>query len=339
MERKKIINIEFMRVVAILSVILIHMSMNNFYDAGLIQSNIIAWVFNNIYYTLTRFCVPAFFIISAYISFNGKSNSGWVDRVTRLGIPYIFWSAVYYYYQGGDDLFELFKKLTTSVTSFHLWFIPPFLGFTLFLPAIKKVFSGDDGGSYLYISILVVFFAIVLPSVVAFMNYFYGGYDFLYGMNGYGLSLPALLAYGFAFPFLYKKCNVIIWSIIYLVIVSITLLINVFATLKLGKPDEFFYGYTTPLVFISSFILFNIIMSVDFSKMPKAIELVICKIAECSFGVYLVHWLVFMVLDKYGLIIHGRAIAGPIINVMIVFFISFSIIYTIRLVKPLRKIV
>ena len=57
----RIINIEILRALAIVSVILIHMSMGHFYDLNLMSNDFFAWVTNNIYYTLTRFCVPVFF--------------------------------------------------------------------------------------------------------------------------------------------------------------------------------------------------------------------------------------------------------------------------------------
>lgn len=58
----RIINIEILRALAIVSVILIHMSMGHFYDLNLMSNDFFAWVTNNIYYTLTRFCVPVFLL-------------------------------------------------------------------------------------------------------------------------------------------------------------------------------------------------------------------------------------------------------------------------------------
>lgn len=145
----KIINIEILRVLAIVSVILIHMSMGHFHDLNLMSQNFSAWVVNNIYHALSRFCVPVFFIIAAYISYNNKSSSSWKDKLIRIGLPYVIWSVVYYYYQGGSSIIELINKIFTSNPSFHLWFLPPFLGFVILLPAIKKYSTRMMTGSSL----------------------------------------------------------------------------------------------------------------------------------------------------------------------------------------------
>jgi len=73
--------------------------------------------------------------------------------------------------------------------------------------------------------VLLFIFSILTPSAIVLLNYFYGGYDFLYGLGNFGFTLPGLLIFAF----------------------------------------EYFYSYATPLVFISSFVLFNSIMSIDFS--------------------------------------------------------------------------
>jgi hypothetical protein len=76
----------------------------HFYDALLMHENKLSWIVSNLYYSLTRFCVPIFFIISAYLVFNNKSNKKWHERLVRLGLPFVAWSAIYYVYGGGRCL-------------------------------------------------------------------------------------------------------------------------------------------------------------------------------------------------------------------------------------------
>lgn len=333
----KIINIEILRFLAIVSVILIHMSMGHFYDLNLMNQNFPAWVVNNIYYTLSRFCVPAFFIIAAYISYNNKSSSSWSDKIIRIGLPYVVWSAIYYYYQGGTSIVELINKIFTSNPSFHLWFLPPFLGFVILLPAIKKIFNTEnDSKQFKHVFVLLFIFSILTPSVIVLLNYFYGGYDFLYGLGNFGFTLPGLLIFAFAFPFMHKKIKPAIGLFTYALLIIANLLLSISVSEKLATPNEYFYSYATPLVFISSFVLFNSIMSIDFSFVLGWVAGLIYKIGSCSFGIYLVHWLVYGLLDRYGFAFHGRAIVDPIINTCIVFIISFLVISFARYIKPLR---
>ncbi len=335
----KIINIEILRVLAIVSVILIHMSMGHFYDLNLMNQNFPAWVVNNIYYALSRFCVPVFFIIAAFISYNNKSISTWKDKIIRIGLPYVVWSGVYYYYQGGSSIIELINKIFTSNPSFHLWFLPPFLGFVILLPAIKKIFNTyDDRKQFKHVFVLLIIFSILTPAVIVLLNYFYGGYDFLYGLGNFGFTLPGLLIFAFAFPFMHKKINPAIGLCAYILLVTANLLLNISVSEKLTTPNEYFYSYATPLVFISSFVLFNSIMSINFAFLPGWAAGLIYKLGNCSFGVYLVHWLVYGLLDRYGFAFHGSAIFDPIINTCIVFIISFLLINLARYIKPLRYV-
>lgn len=336
MENKKILNIEILRVMAIIAVVLIHMTIPYFYDINLMNGNYTAWAFNNLYNAISRFCVPVFFIISAYLSFNGKSSKGVASRIKRLAIPYISWSAIYFLYNGGSDIIEFIKKITTSNTSFHLWFLPPFIGYTLLLPAIKKMVSLDDGESQKYIIIIITIASILPQAVIYAMNTFYGDYSFLSGVNNFGLSFPSLLTYAIAFPLLYRKVSITKCVFLYSAMVALNLLVSLLVSEKTGKTDTFFYGYTTPFVFISSFILFNIIMSADLSFISGFAKKTIISIGDCSFGVYLSHWIVYLILGRYGMVFTGRAIIDPLLNTVIVFLISFYLIYALKKIKYLR---
>lgn len=335
----KIINIEVLRVLAVVAVILIHMSMGHFHDKTLMVNDYSAWVMNNVYYTATRFCVPVFFIIAAYIAFNNKSSSTWVDKVIRIGLPYLFWSLIYFWYKSNDsmEVLELVKKTITSNTSFHLWFIPPFLGFVIFLPAIRKIFGTDeDQKQFRHLFVLLFIFSIILPSAISALNYFYGGYRFLSGLNNYGLTISGFLLYAFAFPYMSKRMRPTVGLAIYGLLIALNLVLNISVSERLSKPNESFYGYTTVLVFISSFVLFNSIMSIDFSCLRPFASKAIYAIGHCSFGIYLVHWLVFLVLNNNGLVFRGMMILDPILNTLIVFLVSFAVIFAARKFKPLR---
>lgn len=339
MSQNKIINIELLRSLAVVSVILIHMSMGHFHDANLMNNDFSSWVINNIYYTISRFCVPIFFIIAAYLAYNEKSSSTWKGKLARIGLPYIIWSSIYYFYLGGNNIMELITKTFTRNTSFHLWFMPPFLAFVILLPAIRKIFTPtEDVIRFRHVFALLFTFSIIVPSIIVLINFMSPGYEFLNGINNFGFTLPGLLIFAFAFPYMSKKINPRIGMLIYAVIIAFNMLINIFISDHLSKPNEYFYGYTTPLVFIASFVLFNTIMSTDFSFLPRWVTGLIYNIGSCSFGIYLVHWLVYRILSKHGITLYGMAIIDPLVNTTIVFFSSFTFIYLIKKVKIFRYI-
>lgn len=338
MNHSKNFNIELLRFIAILAVILIHMSMSHFYDSALMRTNHIAWMFNNTYYTTTRFCVPIFFIIAAYITFNNKSKKNWKLKLIRLGVPYFAWSCIYYIYSGGHNIAEFLRKLIGENTAFHLWFIPAFIGYTLLLPAFKKIFTEGEKESFRHIFYAVFLFSILAPTFLLTSRLADGDYNFLSGFNHFNMNLPALLVYGIAFPYFYKKINIAKGIAAYIAIISLNLYLSVKISTTINAPDESMYGFTTALVFISSFILFNTIMSIDFSFIPGIVSFFIYKTGECSFGVYLSHWIIYLVLEKKGLLFHDRAIVDPLINTAIIFILSFSLVFICRKIRLLRYI-
>lgn len=324
---------------AVVGVILIHMTMQHYYDPNLMSKNYLAWISSHIYYTISRFCVPVFFIIAAYISFNNKSQKGLASRLIRIGIPFITWSVIYYVYNGGGSFIEFIIRLFTRSTSFHLWFIAPFIGFMFALPLVKHVFYEEGKDKFKYLFWVVFFFTICLPSIIAYSKLMPGDYGFLSGLNQFNLTFPSFLLYAMAFPYMHKKVRVLPALLIYFALLSLNSWLNLNASGLAGKPDERFYGFNTLIVFLSSYVIFNIVMSLDFSWLPNTLTRFVLTVGECSFGVYLVHWLVFIVLEKYEFVMRGRAIVDPAVNTLIIFLVSVFIVWLARRIKFFRYFV
>ncbi|MBV7404095.1 acyltransferase [Enterobacter sp. ENT03] len=334
MHAKRNVNIETLRSMAVFSVILIHMAVPVFHSKEVMNDYTPLWLVSNVYYTFSRFCVPIFFIIATYIAFNSLStNIGFLSKVKRIGIPYVFWSALYFIFNGGTDFISFIKLTFTKYTSVHLWFLPAFLGFVFVLPAVKKIFENNSVRDFKYLPVLIFFFSIALPSLVYFLNTFVGNFSYLNGLNQFELTFPAYIAYALAFPYIYRKVNVIRYTVIFMVIVFINAALNIFVSLKTGVPNEFYYQYTTPLVFISSYVLFNIFMSINFDVVYTPVKELIYSIGMNSFGIYLVHWMVFMVLKRNNLIFEQVSVMGPIANALLILTISYVIVVIIRKIK------
>jgi len=76
-------------------------------------------------------------------------------------------------------------------------------------------------------------------------------------------------------------------------------------------------------------------MSIYFSFLPSFSAKLTHKPGNCSFGIYFVHWLAYLTLKNNGFILHGRSLVDPVINTIIVFLISFTLIFVARFFKPL----
>lgn len=333
---KKNINIEFMRFMAVIAVIFTHMAMGYYHDKKLMDENNITWMFEQVFYTLTRFCVPLFFIIAAYLAFNHKTSKTISQRMCKIIIPFVIWSLVYYIYNGWDGVSGFVITLLTSKTSFHLWFIPVFIGYCFFLPFVVDNFSGEKKEKYRYIFYGAFIFSIVVPTADLVARTINSDYKMVLGMNQFSMALPQYLLYAIAFPYLYKKVNPIKSILLYGLVLVVNVICNVMLSMKMGKPNEFFYGFAGLGVFISSYIFFNIIMSIDFTRMPRLFEMFVRKVGELSFGIYLSHWLVYSLLVSKGWVIIGRALVGPILNTFLVFSLTFIFVFLLSRIRVIR---
>lgn len=138
-------SIDFLRLISILAVILIHIS-NATLDYGNYDLN---KLFFSFFLTeAPRFAVPVFFLISGYLLMNHYSNklntlTFYKKRFIRILPPYIIWSAIYFVLIDKQTFVQLFsmrflKDLFTGDASYQLYFIPTILILYLLFPLIIK---------------------------------------------------------------------------------------------------------------------------------------------------------------------------------------------------------
>lgn len=137
--------IDFLRLVAILAVILIHTT-NRTFELGYYNLSVLPLTF--LLNSFSRFAVGVFFIISGYLlalRYNPSIPllSFYKRRVFKLILPYIFWSVFYYEFFYHYPLLHLFswdflKDLLTGDASYQLYFIPTIIVLYLIFPFFMK---------------------------------------------------------------------------------------------------------------------------------------------------------------------------------------------------------
>lgn len=121
--REKNYNIELIRTISFILVIVIHVT--NYFCRAFGKINMGEYGFALILDTFARVSVPCFFMISGAMLL-GRTESAaknW-NRLIRFLPPLLFWSVVYYmfniYYMGSD--FELSEILAVPAEP-HLWYL------------------------------------------------------------------------------------------------------------------------------------------------------------------------------------------------------------------------
>ncbi len=317
-------NLDFinsLRVLATFSVIFLHVAANILYQYGTISN--LDWWSGNIYDSSVRFCVPIFLMISGSLIFskNYESTGEFLKkRVLRILLPFCFWSIIYIavglsqkfihgeYLSLIEVLKFVFVKLRSGA-SFHLWYIYMVIGLYLFFPIIGKWLHNSNNNEIKYflgIWLLTVF--INMPYVKKLMP----NIDISY-FSGY-IGFPILGYYLSNIHINFEKKKVIYVLMLFTGIL-ITILGTYFATSYKGSFYGGFYSYLSPNVILASvgiFLFFKDFVSFNSKS--------ILFFSKYSYGTYLIHILVLIVLRKIGL---TYAFINPIIGIPITSVLCF----------------
>ena len=149
---KRLEALDFTRVIAMLAVVMIHVSSTFIYNESgfmLLGMNL-----GSMLNQVTRFAVPLFILISGMslgISAKGGSAvSFWKRRILKVGIPYVVWFFIYDLYNHGLDVGAyvkeclaapraLLRALSMGQSASHLYFIIILIQLYLVYPLLKKV--------------------------------------------------------------------------------------------------------------------------------------------------------------------------------------------------------
>lgn len=139
-EKKYNPSIDLLRIISILSVLLIHVTTKTLelakYD---LTHHPLTLFFNQ----APRFAVPIFFLVSAFVlELNYSANFNYFSylkrRLSRLILPYIFWSVIYYFFVYTNNSHPFALNLLSGESSYQLYFIPTLLIFYLLFPFIHQ---------------------------------------------------------------------------------------------------------------------------------------------------------------------------------------------------------
>jgi surface polysaccharide O-acyltransferase-like enzyme len=268
-------------------------------------------------------------------------------RLSKLFIPMMFWSFFFVVWrksieQGKTPDFSDFKTLILEPSYYHLWFLHALIGLYLFVPILRKIPLKSDAVILRYY-ILIWFIAVsIIPlaekvigvnsridlnSISGFIGYFVLG--LLIGRQQVSKKLFYFSAITFTFT------------------VILTIYGTYWLTLKNnGIFAGYFYGYFSPNIIIGAAAIFMVIkyIFVNTKLAPSSFpHKIITTISACSFGVYLVHP-VFLYILKTGILgvklspFSGIAIVYVPLTAIVVFLLSFSLIFMIRKIPIVRLV-
>lgn len=180
---------DLLRILSILAVVFIHTTTRTLEVSAFALQKIPFTLFLN---QVFRFAVPLLFIISGFVlELSYHVNESYLTylkkRLNRILVPFIFWSAVYYffvYFKNRNPNF--LNSLFRGDASYQLYFIPALLIFYLIFPFIHK-----------YLKIVENVWVMVLLFLVQLILLFYD-----YNVHSLPLFYPFRISILNYFPFI-----------------------------------------------------------------------------------------------------------------------------------------
>jgi len=276
---------------------------------------------------VVRFAVPLFFLISGFVlelnyDYHQNYFSYLKKRLSKILIPYFFWSVIYYSFIYTQNRDNFIKVLLTGDASYQLYFIPTLLIFYLIFPLIHKFKK--------YIINFPVLTILAISQIYLLnQDYFVKQYNFIdpvrISLLTYFVFILGVAAAHFK-DYVSKKIYFLIIPILYLA----------YYIFEEGKNLYYqtfdiksFYSQWRPSVLIYTIVIFIFLFYIfDKSEFKSQIAQ---KLSKLSFLVFFIH---VIVLEIFWPIL-GK---NDIIFFVIVSGVSFGIAYLVHKIPYLAKI-
>lgn len=353
MNKKRVIWIELLRVMACIGVIGIHAGSQHFRDMPLDSS---VWAVSNFYHGINRFAVASFIMISGCLYLDSKRTWNlrrlWKRNILPIAAAYIFWQMFYAVYRiitngtlaKGSKAALVKFMVYISKSYFHLWYLPMLIGLLIITPMLWEIVNSARGKQWEEYMIVLFLVFQILPYTINYFSLPWKDHimdilqtvqpEMVTGYIGYFILGHYLSHYEVS-----KKLEYLVYVLGVILILAAIGLCYI-SSQKSGKPIQSFYENYTLAGFFwgSSFFLFfkNHVFKIKWNEKQ---EKRICYLGSCTFGIYLIHALIRDILHRIGIdsmMISNTAIAIPLLITMI-FVLSLAAVMIIKKIPRVSK--
>lgn len=292
-----------LRVVAAAAVVMVHVAAMGWNVVAPASAD---WQALNVYGSLSRWCVPIFFMISGVLFLApGRADSPqriWRHYIPRLAVMYLFWSAAY---AAANATFERqwnLRFLAEQIWAgyYHLWYLPAMAGVYALIPLLQRIVA--DPALTRYALILTGTASILLPTTAATGALGHLSADLV------GRVAPFLVA-GFPFYFLLghflheRRATLPTWlrpaSYVAAALgAAVTIVGTSWLSVARGEPVGTLYNYLVLSTVLMSLAVFLFAMgrSGEATTSPR-----LATIARWTLPIYLIHPAIVRLIEELNL--------------------------------------
>ena len=348
------VNVDLIRTVAIVGVILLHASGQYLITPQQISqmnpSETFSWAVVDVYQSLAVLGVPLFLMLTGALLLQPEKNESlrtfFRKRWVRIGLPFVFWSIIYFVWD-----FLVIKIPFTSEAVIQgilngpytqFWYLYVLFGLYLLTPILRIFIAHADKTMMKYFIIIWILGVAVLPFFTLLTNYNLNSNVFvLTGFVGYFILGVYLLSV--------QIRHLSLWTFIFSGVALTALGTYVLAATVGGTGMYFFQEYFSPTVIFASVALFLLLLTVSppvFKKevKPSLVNRLFNVISQNTLAIFLFHVIVLesiqngylgFTLNRYTL---NPAVEAPLMTV-IVLFISLAVVVLLKKVPYLKKFI
>lgn len=343
----RIYYLDVLRVIACLSVIMIHTSCS-YKDFGTFNG----WI-GNIFNGLSRIGVPLFVMISGALMLDKNYNYNTeklIKHIKRMVVFFVFWSALYciMYQVAGQIIMHKPLDIVNIIGCFikghyHLWFIYLIVGLYLIVPLLRLWVKNENKKQIEYFIILSIIFTYMISQIIRIGSNYSSLFEHINDIIEEQLFLDYVGGYTtyFILGWYIHNYDVSNKKIIYALgmIGYITTVIGTYIlSVSTGKEINM-YGNLYLNVFFQSLMVFLYIKTKFYNNESGKNKLIV-TISKYSLGIYAIHAIGITIMN---IILFKIGFDNAIINIPIVFLFSFILAllgtYILSKIPVLKRIV
>lgn len=328
-ERKRETRLDIMRVTSMFLVIIIHVAncyCRNFHNISH-TSFLIAQIFN----ILARVCVPVFFIISGALLGKAPFNlKKYLKRISRFVIVIILWDIIYLLWETkvmGITYGKSWTYLLHDQFRKHLWFLYTILFIYILQPLISLLLNKIKWKGHIIVFLLWLGACALLTLKMGHVTKY-----ILKQICDGGYFVIGSILYEHTKDRKWKKINVPL-IIIFIATNIINVIMSYNTSIIRNLNYKSYMAYTCPLIMISSLAVFILVMN----NYDKNNNKIILKMADVSFGIYLIHGIFLDTLKTFINFNSVPSIIGIPLFAIIIFMISFVAVSILKKIPILNK--
>lgn len=325
--KTRLFYLDFLRIVAILTVLYCHTGTGG-YLLHTQTDNTLKQIICIFISSFCRIGVPLFFMISGALLLNKEESFKdlFFKRIFRFFIILIIFSTIRYIYMipaeyAEFDLQELIHNISTGQIYTAYWFLYSYVGFLISLPILRKMAKIMEAKDYIYLFVVYVLFSSVTGALA---RTFLGQINIVVPVATDIIVYP-LMGYFIAHK-IPKEHNNRKTLMLFCGIGTLGLILNICVTMY----DHYLFLDWSE----AGLLLFAMLPTVavfyvtkyffDHVNMPVALEKIICLLGNCSFGVYLLEWVIKDFTGPFWQRILGLFFSGYYLNVIYIVFIMLT---------------